>query len=804
MTDGIGFECLFSLPSFKRTHMFRNYFILAIRNLRRNLNYASLNVIGLTLSIAACLIIFLITKNELTYDTYHRKADRTYRVTMNALDFNPSVSLAIAPAMRTAFPELENISQYWQRRDGLVKVGNSRYMQDEYAFADRSFTDIFDYNWISGNAGTALAEPNAVVLTESVANRYFGNQDPMGKTFQLDNSYQLKVTGVIKDLPPNTGMNFGFLVSFATVEKEMKEAMGEFYAIVGGNTFIVTPPHYDIKKMESRMPAFVKQNWGADIAAEAKLLLQPLKEIHFDQRYIQSATTSRNTYRALIAIAIFIIITACINFINLATAQAMKRARETSVRKVLGAHRFQLIRQFLGETSILVLLTVILGLIMAYLALPQVASWLDVRITVQQLNQPLVYGLLAALTLTIILLAGLYPAFVQSSFQPAISLKTSSGHSSGGLPLRKSLVFVQFLVSQVLIVGTLVVAKQMDFFKNEGLGFNKEAVVSFGIPDRAKREVLAQELRDNTGIKEMSFSTGAPSYNQSFAPFSCPERGITKDDVTELKFVDEHFMKMFDIKMLAGVGITPVKEGDSIPQVVVNEALVRKLGINRVEDAVGLNIMSGEDKLMIKGVVQDFQSESKHKEKRPCIIFNNPRAFNTVSVRLYPQDMPATISRIEKDWSALFPDNLFSYEFLDDHIAAMYKQEQKLFTAYRLFSGLAIIIGCLGLYGLVAFAAVQRNKEIGIRKVLGASIPDIVVLFGREFILLIGLAFLVATPLSYYLMNNWLGNFAYHIPLNAGIFFIAVACSVLIAAITIAHQSIKAALANPLKSLKTE
>lgn len=482
----------------------------------------------------------------------------------------------------------------------------------------------------------------------------------------------------------------------------------------------------------------------------------------------------------------------------------MKRARETSFRKVLGAHRYQLIRQFLGETSVLVLITVALGLGIAYLALPPVASWLDVRIGIEQLNQPLIYALLAALTFVIILLAGLYPAFVQSSFQPALSLKSTTGQSSRGLTLRKSLVFVQFLVSQVLIIGTLVVAKQMDFFRNQDLGFNKEAVISFVIPNGAKREVLAQQLKDNTGIREMSFSTGAPSYNQSFGPFSCPERGITKDDVVEIKFVDENFMKMFDMKMLAGEGIIATTVKDSVPRVVVNEALVRKLGIKKPEDAIGLNIMQGQRKLEIKGVMQDFQSESKHKEKRPCILFNNPRAFNTVSVRLYPQHMPATIARIEKDWSALFPDDLFAYEFLDDHIAAMYKQEQKLYTAYRLFSGLAIVIGCLGLYGLVAFAAVQRHKEIGIRKVLGASIPDVVLLFGKEFILLIALAFLVATPLSYYLMYNWLGNFAYHISLNAGIFIVAILISVLIAAITIAHQSVKAAISSPLKSLRTE
>lgn len=784
--------------------MLRSYFVIAIRNLKRNLNYTILNMVGLTLSIASCLIIFLITKNELTYDTYHTKADRTYRVTMHALDYNPSVSLAVGPAMRSYFPELEQVAEILPERGGLVKVGNTRYKQDQYAYVNNAFTQTFDYKWLSGNPHTALAEPNTIVLTASVAKKFFGKQDPMGQTIELENNYPLKVSGVIEDLPSNTNTTFGFLVSIETIKNELTGARNAIYNINGAMTYIVLPPGYTVDKIQRRMHDFTKQNWGDEVAKGTEFPLQPLKDVHFDSRYISSNTANKNTCLALIAIAVFIIITACINFINLATAQAMKRARETGVRKALGADRPQLIRQYLGETGILVMITVALGLVLAYIGLPQVASWLNVRITIQQLNQPMIYFILAALTITIILMAGLYPAFVQSSFKPALSLKGSAANTTRGLTLRKSLVFVQFLVSQVLIIGTLVVAKQMDFFKNQDLGFNKEAVLSFPLPDTKKYELMAEQLRQNTGVKEISFSSAAPSYNRNFAPFTCPSRGLVKDDVMELKFVDEQYLKMFDIKLLAGEAITITTANDSIAPIVVNETLIHKLGIKQPQDAIGIAVNTAGKNTIIKGVIADFQSESKHKERRPVIMMYFARGFHTAAVRVTGKDIPGTIARIEKDWSAMFPEELFSYEFIDDHIATLYVQEQKLFTAYRIFSILAIAIGCLGLYGLVTFAAVQRTKEIGIRKALGASITDIIVLFGKEFILLIVIAFCVAVPISYYLMHNWLQNFAYHISLGVSIFLTAIISSLLIAAITIAHQSIKAAVANPLKSLKTE
>lgn len=787
--------------------MLRNYFIIAFRNMRRNAGYASLNVLGLTLSVAACLVIFLITRNELSYDRYHRKAERTYRVTMNALDYNPSVSMAVTPALRNDFPELEQISQVWFRHGGLVQVGQDRYNEGAYAYVDEAFPVIFDQSWVAGNPATALTAPNAAVLTESVAQKYFGNSNPMGQVLRLNNEFDLTVTGIIKDQPGNTHLPFLFLVSWKTIAPNMKRAMEHFYNISGGSTYVVLPEHYDVKKIQSRMPAFIAEHWGKDIADEAKLLFQPLTDIHFDQRYISggpSPTTSRTTYYALAVVALFIIITACINFINLATAQAIKRAREVGVRKALGANRMQLVRQFLGETSVLVILAIVLGLILALMFLPRAATILNIQIGNHQLLQPSILGLLAALAVLIILTAGLYPAFVQSSFNPVESLKGTTSFRFKGLTLRKTLVFVQFAISQVLIIGTLVVAKQMNFFKNQDLGFNKEAVVNFDIPEEAKRAVLLQQLKNNPGVKDVSFSSGAPSYNSSYASFIAPQLGFTKDDVTELKYIDEQFLRMFDIKLLAGRELIKTAQGDTLLNVLVNETLLHKLGINKPEAAVGMHFRTNGQHAVIQGVVRDFQSESKHKQRRPCVLLYDEDAFYTASVKLQPGNTRQTLARIERDWSALFPASLFSYEFIDEHIAAMYRQEEKVYAAFRLFSILAIVIGCLGLYGLVTYAAMQRTKEVGIRKVLGASTFHILSLFGREFFVLIGLAFLVAAPLAWFIMQRWLENFAYQTGMGAGVFLAAIGASAAIAAATIAYQSLKAALANPLKSLRND
>jgi hypothetical protein len=344
----------------------------------------------------------------------------------------------------------------------------------------------------------------------------------------------------------------------------------------------------------------------------------------------------------------------------------------------------------------------------------------------------------------------------------------------------------------------------MDFFKNQDLGFKKDAVVSFFLPDRNKREVLQQQLLANAGIKEISFSSGEPSFNSNFAPFSAPDRGIDKDDVTEIKLIDEHYTDMFGLTMLAGEKMGRKDSTDTLRHVVVNETLIHKLGIQQPQEALGVRFKGNGNMLTITGVVKDFQSESKHKARRPVIIDYNIKRFFRVSVALQPGSIMQTMGSIEKTWTKLFPDEMFTYEFLDDRIASFYQQEEKLYTAFRFFAGIAILIGCLGLYGLISFAAIQRAKEVGIRKVLGASLTSIVYLFSKEFIVLILIAFLIAAPLAWYAMHNWLQNFAYHIQIGAGIFVAAIVASFVIAALTIASQTIKAAMANPVGALQSE
>ncbi|MBO9731258.1 MAG: ABC transporter permease [Chitinophaga sp.] len=784
--------------------MFISYLKTAYSILRRNISYTVLNVAGLTLSIAACLIIFLIVRNELGYDQFYKKADRTYRVTLHELDYNPSVSLAVAPALRNDFPELEQVAQYWYQETGLVKTGNTRFNEKGFAFADAAFLQIFDQTWLAGDPRTALSDPDEVVLTAGIATKYFGNKDPIGQIIQLNNENNLKVTGVVKDPPANSSQPFAFLVSYETIRKDML-ASAHFYNISGASTYILLPEKYNASQLQSRMKSFIAQNWGADIAADANLLLQPLKEVHFDQRYQvnpAAPTANKATYHGLLMVALFIIITACINFINMATVQAIRRAKEVGVRKVLGAHRLQLIWQFLSETALLVLLAVVLGIFTAALFLPAVAAWIDVQVTAAALLETPVLLAIAGITVTVILLSGGYPAFVQSAFQPVTALKSNTGLRIKGLGLRKVLVATQFGISQLLIAGTLIVGYQMDFLKNQDLGFNKKAIISFPVPDDSKREILEAQLLANPGVRQFSFASGPPVGGSGYSAFTCPEEGLIKDDVTERKAVDEKYLDLFSIRLLAGEKPHKRLAGDTLHKVLINETMLHKLHQQVPEKAIGKTFYINGDAVMIAGVVQNFQSESRYKKNRPCVLEYRPDRFRTACVQIAPKDMTGTLARIDKSWSALFTNDQFQYDFLDDRIARLYQQEQKLYTAFKLFSALAIVIGCLGLYGLVAFAAVQRQREVGIRKVLGASLFQITGLFAKEFIVLILLAFCVAGPLAWWVMQHWLDNFAYQTHIGGGTFLTAISISVVIAGITIASQAIKAGLVNPVKSLR--
>jgi ABC-type antimicrobial peptide transport system permease subunit len=785
--------------------MLLNYLLTAFRNIRRRLGFTFINVFGLALGIASCLLIFLVVRYELGYDAFNKRADRIYRVNHHSIDYNPRVSPAVAPAMRHDFPDLLVAQFYYD--DGMVRIGNDRFNEHNFAFADEYVPRVFDYDWLAGDSRTALSNPNSVVLTQTMAKKYFGTKDPMGQTLNLENQWDCKVTGLIKDLPGNTSLPFPFLVSISTIKKDLAGMTGYWGIPDGSFTYIALPENYPIQHVRDGIHGFMQKNWGKELADHATLLLQPLRDVHFDQRYLDisvSSTTSRQTYWALAGIALFILLTACINFINLATGQSASRAKEVGVRKVLGARRPQLIGQFLGETAIQAIAAMFLGWLLAALLTSGLSVWLDMRIGVQDLAESTVILLLVAIVLFIIPAAGLYPAFVQSAFRPVTSLKGTPAVARGGLTLRRGLVIFQFGISQLMIIGTIVVARQMDFFQNRDLGFNKNFVVSFPVPDSAHREVLKQELLANANITAVSLSSGAPANMSNATGYTAPLHRLTGENVTELKFIDEQYIRMFGLKMLAGDTISPRKGKDSVPNIVVNETLIHSMHIQDPHGAIGEKVFVGETGCRIMGVVADFQSESKHKLRRPCILYYNENSFYTASVRINPHDMTGTIGQIGKAWTALYPKELFQYEFLDDRIASFYRQEEKFYTAFRLFSCIAIFIGCLGLYGLIAFATLQRTREVGIRKVLGASVSDILLLFGREFIWLILLAFVISGPLAWLAMHSWLNNFAYRIGIGWETFLVSICTSFLIAAFTISYKSVTAALANPVRSLRTE
>ncbi len=784
----------------KPTDMFRNYFKIALRSIFHNKGYSFVNVAGLTLGLAASIVLFLIVRNELSYDRFHEHADHTYRVTVHSLDYNPSVSFAVAPVFRNDFPQTAHVTQYFYRNTALINTGDERFNEAHYAFADEEFPEVFTFEWLAGNPAMALDGPGKVVLTETMAKKYFGSHDVLGKTIRLDNKYDLVVSGVIRDLPSNTHLVFNFLVSWETIRKEVENS--NFWRISGGYLYVTLPDHVSAESVADQFPQFITKNWGPEIASNTVLILQPLAEIHFDQRYIAqvSMPRSKESVYGLAGIALFIIFTACINFVNLATTQSLKRAKQVGVRKTLGAFRKQLIVQVLVETSVLVAFSVVLALTIVWFVLPYAEPLLDLRLDAGQLLNPEVVMVILSVTLATIVMAGLYPALMQSRLQPVTALKPAAPmRSQESLFLRKGLVIVQFAITQILLIATIVVGAQMNFFINQDIGFDNEAIITF--PTGNNREVLHQELSALPGVAGVSFASGGPPYNTNFAPFSSPESGMMEADVTEIKHVDENYMPMYKLELLAGEGVTKTSR-DTVTKVVVNETLIHRLGIQDPHEAIGTRFFVGDDPIFIKGVVRDFQSESKHKKIRSCIIWYNPNAFWQASVKLGPNNWPETLAAIDKMWSRLNPESLFRYEFVDDHMADMYKQEQQMYTAFRLFSGIAIFISCLGLYGLVSLMGTQRTREIGIRKVLGASVSSIVFLFFNQFIWLIIVAFVVAAPVSWYAMTTWLEEFAYHIPIGPVIFAASILITFIIATATISYQSIKTALINPVKSLK--
>ncbi|HEY8930572.1 MAG TPA: ABC transporter permease [Mucilaginibacter sp.] len=806
--------------------MIKNYIKTAWRSLLRNKSYAAINIIGLAIGIAACLLIFLVIRFETSFDNFHSKKDHIYRVLteFNGPDGKHQASgmpLPVAEGLRVDFPEFKSVASILQNDGSHYSVTGAdnvvkKFKEDQAYYAEPQFFQIFDFGWLAGDKKTALTEPNSIVLSQAEAEKFFGDwHNAMGKTVRYENKVDYKVTGILQNSVANTDFPMRLVVSFIT----LKEKNSDFYnntkdwvsTFGDHNCFVILPDGKSAEQYNINLKAFVKKHKPAQYAKDT-FVLQPLTEMHYNTEVniYSGKSFGKSLIKAISLIGMFLLIIACVNFINLATAQAVNRSKEVGIRKVLGSGRNQLILQFIAETFIITVFAVTLAIGIAWLVLPLLNDLLEIKISGGFLMDPVLQLFLAGVVIIVTLLSGAYPSLVLSGFNPITALKNKVAASrKSGASLRRALVVLQFCIAQVLVIGTLVIICQMNYFSNKSLGFDKEAVVTTPFPgdsvSKTKLGSLRDQLLQQPGIKDVSYSFASPSdlngWSSDFKYNGAPK---PTDFAANLKWADAEYFKLYNIQFLAGHAY---EKSDTVNGYVINQTLLKKLGIRDPKEAIGKYIVLWDDKTknkQIVGVVKDFNVSSLKNEIPPVLMGAWRDVYGRLSIKIQPKNVGQTLASIERLWNSTFPTGVYEYQFLDDKIAIFYKTEKQLSTLYKIFAGIAIFISCLGLYGLVSFMAVQRTKEVGIRKTLGASVSHIVYLFSKEFTLLILIAFAISSPIGWYFMHKWLQGFIYRITIGPEIFILAIVASVAIAWATVGYKAIKAALVNPVKSLRSE
>jgi len=807
--------------------VFRNYFKTAFRNLKRNKSYALINTLGLAVGISACLLLFLVVQFENSFDNFHPKKKNIYRVgtefhNQDGISYSDAISFPVANSIRIDFPQVKEVASIF-RNGGQITIENSgaqskKFSIDNFYYTEPEFFSMFNFGWVAGSAQTSLNNPNNAVITQATAEKFFGDwKTALGKTIKYDNKTLFKITGILKDCPANTDFPLSIVVPYSALQNtRIANNMKDWVSTFGGAyTFVVLPDGLSVDKFNGQLITFAKKHKPAEYAKD-RFVLQPLSEIHFDDRFgnFNQHTFSHALINALSLIGLFLIIIACVNFINLATAQAVNRSKEVGVRKVMGSNRYQLAMQFLGETALIVLSALIIAIFIAAAVLPFLNKLLEVQMTLNFYSNPALLAFVFIVGVAVTLLSGIYPAIVLSGFNPITALKSKilkskiTAEMVGGISLRRGLVVLQFAIAHILIIGMILVVSQMNFFRNASLGFNKASILNVPVINDSinltKLDFIRNQLLANPDIQNVSFSYGSPSADNNWSSdFKFDHSAKTTDFAANLKWADPEYFKTYNLQLVAGRAFAA---GDTVREFVVNETLLKKLGIRNPKDAIGkeINFWDGRKVANIVGVVRDFNVYSLREPMTPVVLSTWKGVYRTINIRIKPGAEKAVLPFIEKLWTSTYPDYLYEYKFLDETIVNFYKQEDQLAQLYKIFAGIAIFISCLGLYGLVSFMAVQRTKEVGIRKVLGASVRNIIYLLSKEFTILIIIAFVISAPIAYYIMHEWLKNYTYRIPLSASIFLLAIISSMVIAWLTVAHRAINAALANPVKSLRSE
>ena len=820
--------------------MIRNLLVTAFRNLRKNSFFSFLNILGLGIGMAIFLLIAQYVHFERSYENFIPGKENIYRVKLEAYSNNELVMASaenypgVGPALKNELPEVVSYARLYNmgyKNNVIITNENAKpdpiaFRQRRFLYADSTLLPMMGYQMVKGNAKLALAEPFTAVISEKYAKMYFGAEDPIGKTLRLrDDDFTnelVKVTGVFKDLPANTHLKFDVLFSYNSLYARGDWAIQRYregWRRKDMYTFIQVKPGTDPKKIEARLPSIVAKYKPELKESQQKqqLGLQPLQEIHLNSDLAEEQEPNGNarTVFFLGLIGIFVLIIAWINYVNLSTARALDRAKEVGVRKVVGAVKSQLISQFLTESGLINLLSVLIAWGLVYVCLSPFNTLSGLTLNSSYLVQPWFLFLLLALWLGGSLLSGIYPALVLSSFKPITVLKGKLKNNTRGIILRKGLVVMQFIASIALIAATFIVYRQLKYMTSHDMGMNINQVLVIerpGIADTSEAvfnssiEAFKNEVRKDPAIQNVSSSFTIPGKQREYKVVI--KRYGDNTDSTTVRFnsMDYNFLDVYKMKLVAGRNFSKEFPNDDDTSVIISEKAAQQLGYKKPQDAVGKTIVIpqfGWNPIII-GVINDYNQVSLKKPLDPTIISCSLYNGEYYSLRLNTNDLSKSLASVQRSWTAAFPGNPFEYFFLDDYFNKQYENERRFEKLFIVFAILAIIIGCVGLFGLSAYTASQRIKEIGIRKVLGASVTDITKMLSGDFLKLVLIAIVIASPIAWWVMNKWLQDFAYRINISWWIFIMAGLVALLIALITVSFQAIKAAIANPVKSLRTE
>ena len=807
--------------------MFKNYLKIAFRNLRKQKGFTFINIAGLAIGLTCFLLIGLYVKDELSYDRFNKNADRIYRVTRIFKSQDGTVSLHlghVAPAFmqyfKSDFSEAEQITRLFGQQSVIHRPESpeKKYQEQRMYFAEENIFKVFSIDLLQGNPDKALGEPFTVVISKPMAEKYFGNEDPIGKLLKADSKYELRVSGVFEPLPTQSHFHADFLLSMNTLNDDKIYGKDNMNQDWGGNnfaTYFMMPKGYDMSRITNRMKSFLDTHLpvydGRKGSQYSDLTFQKLTDIHL-YSHLDSEHEANGNIKYVYtfsAIAFFILLIACINYMNLATARSAGRAKEVGLRKVVGAIRSQLIGQFLSESLLLTIVSLVIALIATVLLIPVLNDFTNKTLTFTSLlDYRIILLILSAIFFTGIL-AGSYPAFFLTAFQPVEVLKGKIKNAMKNGRLRQVLVVMQFSIACILIISTAIIYKQLSFMLTQDAGYKKDQVLVMrvGNDNSVDFESFKQELKRQAGVKNVSHSSRTPTGRLLDSQGAKVAKGDSLAPTsTEIKAlsIDHDFLSTYQIKLAAGRDFSRDFKSDDSAAYILNEAAVKSIGWKNNADAIDEVFEYGGQKGKVVGVVKDFHFESLHQKIVPMVMFINKGWRNWLSINMAAGDFQNTIASIEKTFKTYMPNTPFSYQFLDERFNNQYQAEQKQRSLFMIFAGISIFISCLGLFALAAFMAEQRRKEIGVRKVLGASVGSITTLLSKDFIKLVVISILVASPIAWYAMNSWLTDFAYRIDIEWWIFPLAGLLAILIAVATVSYQAISAALVNPVKSLKSE